>query len=197
MSRLSLLWFAVVLVATFEGASAVETVELVIEITSPPPAVRNDLYIDFDFYLAEQHLAVELTAGSIVYDACPQCDPSNASFWTSVFLGGPDDPNAVIFFPVMTSTEFDVTWSPTPLTIQNQDNFHVARVFLSTDAQGSWTYKGEETALAALIPAAPTIRGTISAGVMAVVPEPSTLGMMALAVGVMAGCRLTKSTVTR
>jgi hypothetical protein len=68
---------------------------------------------------------------------------------------------------------------------------------LSTDAQGSWTYKGEETALAALIPAAPTIRGTISAGVMAVVPEPSTLGMMALAVGVMAGCRLTKSTVTR
>jgi hypothetical protein len=196
MCRLSLFSFVVVLLVAHKGASAVETVEIVSQITSSPPVVRNDLYIDFDFYLAEQHLTVELTAGSIVYDTCPQCDPSHASFWTSVFLGGPDDPNAVIFFPVMTSTEFEVTWSPTPpLSIQNQDDFHVARVFLSTEAQGSWTYKGEEIALAALIPAAPTIRGTISAGVMAVVPEPSTFGLLALAIGVMAGCRSAKSTV--
>jgi hypothetical protein len=186
MSRLSLFSSVLALFIALEGASAVETVEIVSEVTSSPPVVRNDLYIDFDFYLADQHLSVELTSGSIVYDTCPQCDPSDASLWTSVFLGGPDDPNAVAFFPVMTSTEFDVTWSPTPLTIQNQDNFHVARVFLSTDAQGSWTYKGEEIALAALIPPAPTIRGTISAGVMAVIPEPTTVTLSVLATAALA-----------
>jgi hypothetical protein len=181
MSRLSLFSFVVVLFVALEGASAVETVEIVSEVTSSPPVVRNDLYIDFDFYLADQHLTLELTAGSIVYDACPQCDPVDSRFLTSVFLGGPSNPPVMLDFATMTSTELDVTWASTPLSIQNQDDFHVARVFLSTDAQGSWTYKGEETALAALIPAAPTIHGTISAGVMAVVPEPTAAALVVLA----------------
>jgi hypothetical protein len=152
----------------------------------PPPAVQNDLYVSFDFSLAQQHLTVHLTAGSIIYDACPSCDPSDLRYQTSVFLGSPNNSTNGHNYMTFTAMDLDVTWESMPFAHFNLDDYHVARVFLTPDAQGSWTYQGEETALAALIPAAPTIRGTISGGVMAIVPEPTAVALTVLATAALA-----------
>jgi hypothetical protein len=188
------LLFGSLLVSTFTcgQVQAVDSVHVVVASPVPNPlVVQNDLFIDFDFYLADQHLAVELTSGSIVYDTCPQCDPMDLdlNLLTSVFLGSPTSATGTVNVATMTATEWEVTWAPAPLSVIDQDNFHVARVFLSPDAQGSWSYQGQEVHPAAFLPAAPTIRGTILGGAMIAIPEPATSLLMLLVSAALVFCR--------
>jgi hypothetical protein len=176
MKRVCLVVPMVLMLMLISYARAVTSLEVVVPDINLPLLTQNDLYIDFDFYLSDQHLTIDLTSGSIVYDACPVCD-SSLVLTTEFFIGGPENPPDQISFDAMTSTELDVTWAPKPLTILDQDNLHVARVWLSSDAQGTWSYQGNEAHPAALLPAAPIIHGSVLGGVMHIIPEPTSLAL--------------------
>jgi hypothetical protein len=168
--------------------------------------VKNDVMIDFAGQLTGNQMVVDLEQGSIfqagtggngapngaLFSAVPELEYD--TFLTSGGLTQSGDEGTNIAnagaagLPAgsadrtFDSAGIDVLWFPSAgTTVADRDDFTVARVTLTADAQGSWSYLG-----ATDDDGAGTPFGTyaITDGVMTI-PEPTTLAILGLGGGAM------------
>ncbi|QDT70200.1 hypothetical protein MalM25_31460 [Planctomycetes bacterium MalM25] len=171
--------------------------------------VVNQLRIDFEGQLFGQELQVALDSGAIYQDAIndnrvPLLASVNLfpSMACDSFVGigepvpSPFDPpwspwpgdstfdEVLIIRDDFVDGAWDIAWAPsTGVVIDSGEDYFIAQVTLSEDAEGSWDYSGNAGGQPFQIAGA-----SISGGVMRLVPEPTTMSLLVLsALSVAAG----------
>lgn len=192
---------ALVLVALMAATASADTLNNVIVTQVDNSAalsgyVTNDISIDFTGQYTQSQLLITLTQGSIYQDGFGGDTAPNAGFIglvpslafdTFVTLGGattatsvdtPSFAGGAINLGGQVSKTFntstiDAAWFvPGGTTIFDNNNFLSARVTLSDDAVGTWSYYGLGS-----FPAY-TASGTVSGGQL-IIPEPASLVLLA------------------
>ena len=156
--------------------------------------VTSDINIDFTGQWTGSQLIINLDSGSFYRDAIGNADgsaPNPVLFSTfpslefdTYVIGNPGGGAidlvggvASATFPTSGSTTLDQAWnSAAGVAIIDQSDFLTARITLSDDATGTWSY------LASVDGDLTKIEGnTITNGSLTVVPEPASLALLSLA----------------
>jgi hypothetical protein len=193
--------------------SSANVTALDVKLTDPSPVLSgfnsNDLHIDFNGFLTEQQLVIQLTGGSIYQDGFgSDTAPSGivvpqfpaVAYDSFVTLGGLTQgtsypvitgPGTFISCNPLAGCAFNVAWIPgTGTVVPAAKDFVVARITLSDDAEGVVHYYGSTTAG---ISFPDFISGSIHNGIISFVPEPASWMFVAWAAMAAVGCSRRRS----
>jgi hypothetical protein len=153
--------------------------------------VVNDIYVDFQGQLSGSNLKLVLTEGSIydhplggnqapdarVIAVAPALAFDTFVTIASPTLGGPYGDAAIVggahpcgtACPLPDSDQtLERTWAPIPgVVVRDQQDFLTARITLSADARGIWSYLSSANGFIGELPSQPVVNGLV-----VVVPEP-------------------------